>query len=323
MNTPNRIKVIMLSVAAATFLATATGASASELWALPYAARLDGDTGEYLGLFVDGGPPMSGFGMTVGPDGNLYVAGIASPSHEALVARFDTQTHQYIDTFVAPGSGGLDEATDLTFGPDGNLYVASAYTSTVLRYDGQTGAFLNVFASEGVGYPEDMRFGPDGNLYVASLDNDGIVPLRRRVWRLDRRLRHRREPVPAHRTRLRPRRQSVRSVRRAARECHALRRHDGRVVGVPRGTRKPEACCCRAPWSSARTAICISARIRASSDATTGSRVHSSTCSPDLDTLYTASDLLFIPAARLARAPARRGGRRPTPTAIAAADTPS
>ena len=159
---------VLLGSVAAACLSTPAAASDLELWVLDQNARLDGVTGAYLGPFMQGSS-ITGFGMGIGPDGNLYVSGADR------VERYDPETYQYIDTFVASGSGGLDEATDLTFGPDGNLYVASAYTSTVLRYDGQTGAFLNVFASEGVGYPEDMRFGPDGNLYVASLDNDGIV----------------------------------------------------------------------------------------------------------------------------------------------------
>src|SRR5207302_1670865 len=36
-----------------------------------------------------------------------------------------------------------------TFGPDGNLYVSSFNTNSILRYNGRTGAFLNVFASGG------------------------------------------------------------------------------------------------------------------------------------------------------------------------------
>ena len=31
------------------------------------------------------------------------------------------------------------------FGPDNNLYITSEYTEQVLRYDGATGAFIDVF----------------------------------------------------------------------------------------------------------------------------------------------------------------------------------
>src|SRR5712692_2060500 len=64
----------------------------------------------------------------------------------------------------------------MRFGPDGNLYVRNASffadTSNVLRYDGKTGAFIDVFVPSvsglagGVG---DLLFGPDGKLYVAVL----------------------------------------------------------------------------------------------------------------------------------------------------------
>jgi hypothetical protein len=66
----------------------------------------------------------------------------------------------------------------LTFGPDGHLYVASYGTDQVLRYNGQTGAFLGVFVVAGGGFldgPIDLAFGPDGHLYVASSLSHQVV----------------------------------------------------------------------------------------------------------------------------------------------------
>ena len=61
------------------------------------------------------------------------------------------------------------------FGPDGNLYVSSA-TDQVLRYDGQSGAVLGVFAQgDGLADPAGLAFGPDGNLYVASGGSDAVL----------------------------------------------------------------------------------------------------------------------------------------------------
>jgi hypothetical protein len=54
-----------------------------------------------------------------------------------------------IDIFVPSGSGGLDGADYLVFGPDRNLYVASQRTQSVLRFNGTTGEFMDVFASGG------------------------------------------------------------------------------------------------------------------------------------------------------------------------------
>ncbi len=70
--------------------------------------------------------------------------------------------------------GGLDTPSGLGFGPDGNLYVgnyANAFGTQVLRYNGTTGDFFDVFASSPssplIG-PSGLIFGPDGNLYVST-----------------------------------------------------------------------------------------------------------------------------------------------------------
>jgi len=53
----------------------------------------------------------------------------------------------FIDDFVSSGSGGLDVPKNLAFGPDGNLYVISFPHDKVKRYDGITGAYLNIYES--------------------------------------------------------------------------------------------------------------------------------------------------------------------------------
>jgi hypothetical protein len=67
------------------------------------------------------------------------------------VLRYDQTTGDFIDVFVAPMSGGLDNPQGLAHGPDGNLYVASFATRNVPRYDGTTGAFMDVFVLPGSG----------------------------------------------------------------------------------------------------------------------------------------------------------------------------
>ena len=64
------------------------------------------------------------------------------------------------------------------FGPDGNLYVTNLGSQAIVRYDGRTGAFLNVFVSAGSGGlfdPRGLVFGPDGNLYVCSFRTNAIL----------------------------------------------------------------------------------------------------------------------------------------------------
>ena len=53
-----------------------------------------------------------------------------------------------IDTFVAPGSGGLSTPGGIRIHPDSkNVLVVSQDTDTVLEYDGATGEFVRVFAA--------------------------------------------------------------------------------------------------------------------------------------------------------------------------------
>jgi len=56
---------------------------------------------------------------------------------------------QLLEVFVPPG--GVVTPVGLTFGPDGHLYVANAGTAEVLRFDGMSGAFIDVFVEAGAG----------------------------------------------------------------------------------------------------------------------------------------------------------------------------
>jgi sugar lactone lactonase YvrE len=83
------------------------------------------------------------------------------------VLRYDEKIGAYLGSFVSPRSGGLQAGIGLAFGPDGNLYVADSIGNAILRYHGQSGAFLGVFATNNWLYPNGITFGPDGNLYAA------------------------------------------------------------------------------------------------------------------------------------------------------------
>ena len=122
--------------------------------------RYDGNTGAFLGRFINIDRPIS---MTYGPDGNLYVGSIATNS----INRYNGTTGAFLNTFVSSGSGGLVMPWDMTFGPDGNLYVASeGTTSGVLRYNGTTGAFMDRLTTT---VATGLTFGHDGNLYTSEL----------------------------------------------------------------------------------------------------------------------------------------------------------
>ena len=122
------------------------------------------------------------YGITVGPDGNVYV----SDPNQNIIFRYDGSTGAPLPAagqngavFVTAGSGGLTNARGITFGSDGNLYVSSGDTDQVLEYQGPAGsspgAFLKVFVSiTNASGPGPLLFGPDGNLYVSL--QDGAIP---------------------------------------------------------------------------------------------------------------------------------------------------
>jgi DNA-binding beta-propeller fold protein YncE len=150
--------------------------------------RFHGTTGAFLGEFL--APGTGGMdqpiALTFGPDGNLYVtsSGFTWPSGvggNAAVLRFQGPAGDapgaYIDTFVPKGSGGLLDVSAVLFGPDGNgdgnqdLYVSSLqlsgsyqtkeHTSSVKRFDGVTGAFIDTLVgidSGGLDGPWAMTF---------------------------------------------------------------------------------------------------------------------------------------------------------------------
>src|SRR5205823_3825328 len=79
---------------------------------------------------------------------------------------------KFIDSFIAPQSGGVRNPRGIDYGPDGNLYVSGESDPSdpvqlgyVNRYDGATGDYMDKFASDPtLDGAKDVEFGPDGNL---------------------------------------------------------------------------------------------------------------------------------------------------------------
>lgn len=121
--------------------------------------------------------------ITIGPDGNVYVSvggnsglNLFDPTYpqDSAVLRFNLKG-EFLG--VAAAGNGLTRPYGNAFGPDGNLYVSSFRTNEILRFDGKTGAFIDVFASDhndgfgspdGLNGPNGLLFGPDGSLYVTT-----------------------------------------------------------------------------------------------------------------------------------------------------------
>ena len=135
--------------------------------------RYNVNTGNFVDVFIPAqasGINVS-YGMTLGPDGNLYVTTGSTetyPNEDPRVLKFDSNTGEYLGTFAS--NIEMRGPTDVAFGPDGNLYVSDGLASKVFRFDGKTGESLGVFATGNINDNfRGLAWGPDGNLYVGPL----------------------------------------------------------------------------------------------------------------------------------------------------------
>ena len=149
------------------------------------------------GYFGDGGPadqaPLTGpNGVTLGPDGSLYIS-------EVGVHRIRRVAPDGIITSVAGGYAGYsgdggpaDQArlhlpVGITIGLDGNLYIADALNQRIRRI-GPDGIITTMAGAGTQGYlrdggpadqtrlfrPMNVTFGPDGSLYIAEVAGNRI-----------------------------------------------------------------------------------------------------------------------------------------------------
>jgi DNA-binding beta-propeller fold protein YncE len=170
-----------------------------------------------------------------------------------MILRFDGMTGAFVDRFVwddpmtpKDETGGLSGPGAVLFGPDGDLFVSSFDSDAILRYDGASGAFVEVFVTAGSGGLDGpdagMVFGPDGHLYVPGYYSDTIPRYDGDHRRSARRLhagagQHARPPAHAGVPGRAPLRRQ-RGQRRGA----ALRREHRRVRRRVRGRGRRAAC---------------------------------------------------------------------------------
>jgi len=156
--------------------------------------RYDAETGVFLGVLVGGdlatpnidgdetGEPRGVSSMAFGPDGDLYVSSL----HTNRILRYDARSGDFLNILVGDDpntlnideSGGLRGPSGIVCCPNDELYVSSLHTHAILRYDGRTGAFLDIFVSASSGgllAPSQLIFGPDDQLYVSSLHTQQIL----------------------------------------------------------------------------------------------------------------------------------------------------
>ena len=179
--------LIVATSASADFLASSLGPNFFDGSVLRYDADgtqlLDGDIPSFTaGL---------GFsqGVTIGPDGNVYVSSNNLISGAGEILFFDpTGTPLSHDggqpglfatlPFNPPAEEGGNPSppspAGLRFGPDGNLYVADREGTTVRVFDGTTGTQL-ADAATGLQTPTGIAFGPDGALYISEFDIGSVT----------------------------------------------------------------------------------------------------------------------------------------------------
>ena len=104
----------------------------------------------------------------------LFVGSYYNPGE---VFRYDLDTSGGTGGLPFIAGSGLDRPRGATIGPDGILYVANTLDNEVLRFNPDTGAFIDVFANTGIIFPIGITFGPDGNVYVANGTSNTVMKL--------------------------------------------------------------------------------------------------------------------------------------------------
>lgn len=112
-----------------------------------------------------------GWNMTIGPDGNVYVA----EQTTGLIWKINSSTAAA--TVFSTSPTHLVAPADLEFGSDGNLYVADYPAGYIRKYNGTTGAWMaDVLPYDPVNHstglpgstydPLGLTFAPDGTVYI-------------------------------------------------------------------------------------------------------------------------------------------------------------
>ncbi len=125
-------------------------------------------------------PVTNAVGVTVGPNGLLYVAASSETVGAAnTVFTYDPLAADVVgsQTDFLNGVTDADErpgiAHGLIFDPDGNLYVSNWASGTIKKYD-PSGAYLGVHAT-GLGPVSAMAFLPDGSGQMVAAAGDAHV----------------------------------------------------------------------------------------------------------------------------------------------------
>ena len=122
----------------------------------------DGVTpGQFLGVFANT-QHANPFNFDFGPEGNVYLScaeGAPNTLDSTIIDEYygpsSPLAGQFIGTFVANGTGGLNDSRTPLFDQQGNLYIADDHLNEVLEYQGPNGsnpgAFIQTYVTTGQG----------------------------------------------------------------------------------------------------------------------------------------------------------------------------
>ena len=92
------------------------------------------------------------------------------------------ETGAFVEEIIEENAGGLASPQDIVFYPDGFMLVSSSNSNNILRYDRETGDFVDVWNQDPVFMPTKMSIGPDNLLYVTQW---GQTPVTSRILKFN------------------------------------------------------------------------------------------------------------------------------------------
>lgn len=90
------------------------------------------------------------------------------------IFRFNESAGEF-SNFITQGSGTMSGPGTPVYGADGNLYVVSWSNGKILKYDGQTGAFLSTVVTQSANTIWSMALGADNQFYGGIWSTSGSV----------------------------------------------------------------------------------------------------------------------------------------------------
>jgi DNA-binding beta-propeller fold protein YncE len=130
--------------------------------------RFDALSGEFVDVWLKSGDAglMWPWKIAFSATGDLLVINWTPAANNVLAARLRPRGSHSIQREIAP-TASVFIARDAWFplyiaiGPDGNAYISdSAGAGSILRFNGRSGAFIDVFVSDVEGSPRGIAFAP-------------------------------------------------------------------------------------------------------------------------------------------------------------------